>query len=463
MKLDYKTNLTEEDFKKSLLEITFSSNELELLKVLYESLNQSSTGLQLKRLLGKDNNGAINLAFSRIAKKITKSTNIYPSSKRENGQYRWWSMLAIGERIGSNFLWQLRPELVSAIEKVNLFEDAIQVKDMTIREIAFKINELSINYSIGKLQSMRKDIKNLQRKPAKSIFHDKSISEEGWAFHYGGRKELQFNIGFEKEGLRYGLGFSLETSQSLPDISILFPKIYKLNCIIREEPQKFKTYNMLHWKNGSRSEIYSVSEIKPELINNETFIFFGKIENINDLDFNEVLTTFDELLEIYLEVENSKYGKLELIEKVNLPDFEFVSKNRKLSSSREYNSTEKAINIEIRHTLLQEKLIEDLRLEYGFENVSYENPLNGKKIDVVVRSKEGYIFFEIKTGSSVKACIREAIGQLLEYAFWGGKEYANKIVIASEYKLNNDAEKYLDLLKQRFGLPIEYRRIKIEN
>ena len=142
------------------------------------------------------------------------------------------------------------------------------------------------------------------------------------------------------------------------------------------------------------------------------------------------------MLEVYLNVEDETNDlEPKIKEEIVSPDFVFSRRERKLDTNREYNSIERAINVDVRHTLLQEKLIEELIMEYGTENVSYENPLNGKKIDIVLREKDEYIFFEIKTGSSAKACIREAIGQLLEYAFWGGKEHAKKLVIASEYEI----------------------------
>jgi hypothetical protein len=50
----------------------------------------------------------------------------------------------------------------------------------------------------------------------------------------------------------------------------------------------------------------------------------------------------------------------------------------------------------------------------------------GGRIDLVVRTGEGYEFYEIKTYGSARACIREAIGQLLEYAMWPGAEPARQ-------------------------------------
>jgi hypothetical protein len=333
---------------------------------------------------------------------------------------------------------------------------------MKISQIAYRLNELSSKYKIGKLQDIRKEIKNLKRKAGSLIFQDSSISEEGWAFHYGGRKELQFNIGLEEEGLRFGLAFSLETSQSLPDIGILYPKIYKLNCLIRKEPEKFSSYQMWYWKNNVRSEITEVREINSELVDNNTFIFFGKIVNEALIDSNEILMTFDELLNIYLEVENENNdSEPQIGEEIISSDFQFSRIERALTTSHEYNLIERAINVDVRHTLLQEKLINELVMEYGKESVSYENPHNGNRIDVVVKKDDNYFFFEIKTGSSAKACIREAIGQLLEYAFWGGREYAHKLVIASEYELNAEGYSYLEMLKNKFKIPIMYRRIEM--
>ena len=332
---------------------------------------------------------------------------------------------------------------------------------MKITEIAYKLNDNSSRYQIGELQNIRKRIKNLKRKAGQTIFREESISKEGWAFHYGGRKEIQFNIGFEDEGFRFGLAFSLEPSQSLPDVSILFPKIYKLNCLIREEPELFTEYKMWNWQKEERSPIEEVREIKPKLVSSQTFIFFGKIVEVSAINYDEILETFDNLLEIYLEVEDENI-ETKPIENEKLIDFEFSKKERKLILKRDYTSTEKAISIDIRHTMLQQKLIEELTLKYGKENVSYENPLNGKKIDIVVKEEDEYIFFEVKTGSSAKTCIREAIGQLLEYAFWGGREYARKLVIATEYELSDDGNKYLNLLREKYGIPIDYKKIEIK-
>ena len=125
MKYNHKTALTSNDFRKTFKEIKLTKNELALLQALYNSPNHKATGLELQSLLGKSHSGGINLTFSSIAKKITKKTTIYPSSKRSNGSYQWWGLLAIGEPTESGFSWKLKPEVIEAIEKERILEPKI--------------------------------------------------------------------------------------------------------------------------------------------------------------------------------------------------------------------------------------------------------------------------------------------------------------------------------------------------
>jgi hypothetical protein len=84
------------------------------------------------------------------------------------------------------------------------------------------------------------------------------------------------------------------------------------------------------------------------------------------------------------------------------------------------------------------------------------------RIDTVVQSDLGKIYFEIKTGSSARACIREALAQLLEYAYWPGSEEPARLVIVGEPPLDPTAAKYIEALNSRFGLGLDYRQIVIK-
>jgi len=328
---------------------------------------------------------------------------------------------------------------------------------MKIRQIAEQLNNLADNYKIGDLQNIRKKIKG--KSPGGNIFRDSSISDDGWAFHYGGRTELQFNIGFEKEGFRYGIAFSLEPSRTLPDVSILYPKVLKLNCIITERPNFFKKYRMWWHKKGECSEINEVNPIGSDLLTPHTFIFIGKIIDNDEIDYHTILQTFDELIDIYIEVE--KDYSLSSIDDKKETSFSFESNFSQLPTKRTYKTIEKEIDIEIRHSYLQEALTKELINKFGEKNVSIEHPFEKNRIDLVVKTSNFCHFYEVKVAYSAKSCIRQAFGQLMEYAFWPGKKHASKIIVAGEHPMDQESKDFILFLQKEFGLPIEYYQIKL--
>lgn len=325
---------------------------------------------------------------------------------------------------------------------------------MTIREIAYEINDRATNFQFGKFQDIRKEIKGLSRKASSTIFTDQTISDDGWAFHYGGRKEIQFNIAIEDDKLRYGLALSLETSRSLPNLNILYPKILKLNSLIRNEPDLFLDYKMWFYR-GQRSKRENVYEIDDKLAQQGTFIFFGKLMDLNNLDYAEILSTFDDMLNIYREVETESNTQIKT--KSKKVKFEFDNRSKKLPTKSSYNSIERAINVDVRHSYLQEKLYNHLIDIFGEDAVGLENKINCNRIDIVVKTAEdSYLFYEVKTGSSAKSCIRQGIGQLLEYAYWNNSGFNATLIIAGEFEIDKTTSDYVRFVKNKLNVPISY-------
>jgi hypothetical protein len=54
-----------------------------------------------------------------------------------------------------------------------------------------------------------------------------------------------------------------------------------------------------------------------------------------------------------------------------------------------------------------------------------------------------------------RSCIRDAIGQLLEYSYWPGAQQAHMLVIVSEAEYHDEAKTYIERLRKDFLLPIE--------
>jgi hypothetical protein len=331
---------------------------------------------------------------------------------------------------------------------------------MSIQSIANKINKLAENYDIGNLQKIRKEIKSFQRLPAKQIFPSRILKKRGYAFHVGGRKEIQYNIGFEdEEKFRYGLAFSLHRDRNLPDVSIMKPRIRKFNYLLRNNPALFTGYKMWALVDDEISDIEKIHEIEPSIVKPETFIFFGKLIDLKSLDYDEVLSTFDKMLPIYLYIEK-KEAKPE-IDKINKYIFSFKKTNVSLPHTKSYYTKQVEIEIDIRHTKIQEKLVNKLSKEYGNENVALEHPLNGNKIDVVVNDNGKRIFYEIKTASNARDCIRQALGQILDYAYWPGNKNADTLVIVGEKAIDKDTKNYLKYLNNKCRIKLEYLQIKL--
>src|SRR5205085_1190762 len=87
----------------------------------------------------------------------------------------------------------------------------------------------------------------------------------------------------------------------------------------------------------------------------------------------------------------------------------------------------------------------------------------GARIDLVVRHGPEYWFYEIKTALSSRSCIRQALAQLLEYSLWPNVQEAKRLIIVGEPPLDQDAEAFLVLLRDRFALPIYYEQFDMQS
>lgn len=114
------------------------------------------------------------------------------------------------------------------------------------------------------------------------------------------------------------------------------------------------------------------------------------------------------------------------------------------------------------HNEIQTKLYEKLCKEFGPKCVGTEiSSGDATSIDAVVKTATFCYFYEIKTDASVKGCIRQAIPQLLEYAYWRcDASRAQRLYVVSPAAITNEAEKYLEFLRKTFKLPFYYEQIE---
>jgi len=287
---------------------------------------------------------------------------------------------------------------------------------------------------------------------------------DDYAFHHGGRSELQFNIGFEDVSgireFRHGVAFSFQTNRTLPSIEVLIDKVRLFNDFIGANLDLFGDLRMWHFENQTRSDMEMPAPIPWERVKEGVFVFLGRRQSVDQIDYEAVLADLDRLLAIYKYVESG--GTSQPISTPSAAPFTFRPGCSMKAPSAVATQAQRQLDLALRHNELQEALYRRLAAQYGKESVGTENSSGvGTRIDLVVRRQNEYWFYEIKTALSARACLREAVGQLLEYAFWPGAQGATRLIVVGEAAIDDDGVEYLLRLRERFALPIEYERISV--
>jgi len=211
--------------------------------------------------------------------------------------------------------------------------------------------------------------------------------------------------------------------------------------------------------NDQRSVDQPPGPISSALVTEGVFVFLGNRQPAKKIDYEKILGDFDRLLSLYRYVETGGATAPVPLPKTG---FDFKPGYSKKATVVKATLAAKELDVDLRHNLLQEALYRRLASQYDKVNVRTEQPSGvGTLIDVVVKVKSEYWFYEIKTALTPRACLREAIGQLLEYAFWPGAQEPARFIIVGESPIDEDGQEYLRRLRKRFSLPIEYEAIVI--
>ncbi len=127
------------------------------------------------------------------------------------------------------------------------------------------------------------------------------------------------------------------------------------------------------------------------------------------------------------------------------------------SEHKRKRSAIKATRYDPLHVKIQNGMYGWLASKYGENNISYEE----NNVDLVLNDKEEITFYEIKTHKSVKRCIRDAIGQLLEYAFFPNDTRADRLIVVGMCEPKQPDKDYTKMLREKYGLPIYYAQWKM--
>lgn len=183
----------------------------------------------------------------------------------------------------------------------------------------------------------------------------------------------------------------------------------------------------------------------------------------------QIIKTLKRLKELTLTKLKNVYKETIVANQNFKPEFHFNGQNRKTSETRALSEfyREPKENFVV-HEAIKNNLIKEINKKTDMFDkndpivkLSPENLVNNSNyIDLVAKTKNGsFIFFEIKTAYEARLCIRQALGQLMEYAFFSGSDYADKLIIIGPGEKTPEIDNYLNKLNEKISVAIDYKMI----
>lgn len=332
-----------------------------------------------------------------------------------------------------------------------------------------RLNALAATRSIGDLQRLRKEVKGLDRRPSVHPFPSEPNNSE-WAFHVGGRQELQFNVGHDlddagRPALRYGVAFSFEPGQDLPDPEdTLLPLVAHFNDYVRIHADVLDDLRLWTWRGTTRGPSRPLGAIRSDEARRGVFVFAGWLGPIipTEADLPRILERLDRLMPLYETVLRAGSASPPASVSASHPHVGgTVMRKGKTRAGVELPA--RLIDVSFRHRVIQEALHDEMVRVHGADAVRHEHPtVVGGRVDLrVVENGKRVVYYEVKTAATARGCIREALGQLLEYAHWPGAEPVDELVVASDRPLDADAAAWLAELRDRYGFALGYYEVEL--
>ena len=133
-------------------------------------------------------------------------------------------------------------------------------------------------------------------------------------------------------------------------------------------------------------------------------------------------------------------------------------KDRNRSGRAHLRAAQEATTVDPKHQRMQDDLLAALRRQHGKESVDDEFEF----VDLRRRDSKGQIFYEIKTDTLARLCIRNALGQLFDYALYPAERKAHTWIVVGNVDANEDDVRFLAHIRRTFGIPLYYQKFDCE-
>lgn len=427
---------------------------------------------------------------SRLVEDSSKCSLVYKiDCQRKRGDLSPYQLIAFDEYLNENELdWvrRIEAEELQNYSWERLLEETITFMN-SHKEHYKKLVDIVWPNGVGVLPKVARLCWNEYNWQRPSGEFGKSVSA-GYAFEKDkgyGYEEWLFDMDRVINGVHYGFIQALNkgnhdgkifdihlyaikrTEQKVPESKYYWiGRIKKARVLTTEESSKIlKEYKQREWYSHMITELQEVgvkgfdfTPVKEDKIFNVAF----EASSSGYVLFNEPIEVKNPKMEISA---GYHYVLSDLLKKTSSitnskGEYKFKSGHNKTktgSLNSGYSIT--VVNKVLFHKEIQEHIFNQLSQEHGESKVGTEVPTgNGTSIDVVLEMDgDRDVFYEVKTAGSALKCIREAMGQILEYSLYPENFLCSKMIVVGPYEPDTSVKKYLIFLRNKTSLPLYYQ------
>lgn len=314
---------------------------------------------------------------------------------------------------------------------------------------------------------------SLWQQPSGSV--GKSTNPDTFEAEHGfGHEEWLFDRGMLIDGWKYGFVQSLNRAYETHKGRVISLLLYaidgddKTRCWVgaidrvevvtdAQGQHALNEYETRGWLDGMRAQVLALGFKADELD-------VGHHKQLFNIRFRpDALQVFDPSIPFdTTEMPGARYGNLQAVPKryAGLLGPAIV---RQALVEQSLNATKAtvhyqaaSIEIDLVQKQWQNELRRTLKLDLPGTDVAVEARVDGHRVDAVIGNGRRRVFIELKTRGVVRQVIRDALSQLLEYAYWPTDERCAALLIVGPVAAGPQDQAYLSLLRQRFGVPVHY-------